>query len=94
MNPAALPRRAAGTGAGPSRDAGTARPRRDADGMAVASFVLGLVGLLVLNALLGPMALCLAVLALRAWRCARPRSRRRRGAPPRSRRSRHGAAEG
>ncbi|CAL9537334.1 hypothetical protein SUDANB37_04180 [Streptomyces sp. enrichment culture] len=40
-------------------------PRRDADGMAVAAFVLGLVGLLVFNILLGPMAICLAVLALR-----------------------------
>ncbi|MEV5441708.1 DUF4190 domain-containing protein [Streptomyces sp. NPDC052644] len=71
---AVLPRRAAGAGptasrdaAGraPNRDAGTRPVRRDADGMAVAAFVLGLVGLLVFNILLGPMAVCLAVLALR-----------------------------
>ncbi|MGW0557900.1 DUF4190 domain-containing protein [Streptomyces sp. NPDC002926] len=40
--------------------------RRDADGMAVAAFVLGLVGLLVMNILLGPIAVVLAVIAL--WR--------------------------
>lgn len=40
--------------------------RRDADGMAVASFVLGLVGLLVMNVFLGPVAIVLASLAL--WR--------------------------
>jgi hypothetical protein len=39
---------------------------RDADGMAVASFVLGLLGLLVLNVFLGPVAIALAVVAL--WR--------------------------
>ncbi|MEU3862408.1 DUF4190 domain-containing protein [Streptomyces sp. NPDC028722] len=39
--------------------------RRDTEGMAVASFVLGLVGLLVLNLVLGPVAIVLAVLALR-----------------------------
>ncbi|WKU45311.1 hypothetical protein Q3V23_15230 [Streptomyces sp. VNUA116] len=38
--------------------------RREADGMAVASFVLGLVGLLVFNVVLGPLALVLAGLAL------------------------------
>ncbi|MEL5958472.1 DUF4190 domain-containing protein [Streptomyces sp. CLV115] len=37
---------------------------RDADGLAVASFVLGLVGLLVMNILLGPAAIVMAVLAL------------------------------
>ncbi|MFI7011400.1 DUF4190 domain-containing protein [Streptomyces sp. NPDC050145] len=37
---------------------------QDADGMAVASFVLGLVGLLVLNIFLGPIAIVLAGLAL------------------------------
>jgi hypothetical protein len=43
------------------------RPRiRDADGMAVASFVLGLLGLLVLNLVLGPVAIVLALAAL--WR--------------------------
>ncbi|MEW2119633.1 DUF4190 domain-containing protein [Streptomyces sp. NPDC005474] len=39
---------------------------RDPDGMAVASFVLGLLGLLVLNVFLGPVAITLAVVAL--WR--------------------------
>lgn len=39
--------------------------RRDTEGMAVASFVLGLVGLLVLNIVLGPIAIVLAVVALR-----------------------------
>lgn len=37
----------------------------DADGMAVASFVLGLLGLLVLNLFLGPLAIALAAVALR-----------------------------
>jgi hypothetical protein len=41
-----------------------ARPDRDADGMAVAAFVLGLVGLLVANVFLGPMSIVLALLAL------------------------------
>ncbi|MFE7464520.1 DUF4190 domain-containing protein [Streptomyces sp. NPDC057499] len=67
-----------------TRDGGTGRPgteggpdghTRDADGLAVASFVLGLVGLLVMNILLGPAAIVMAVLALvrsttrrgRAW---------------------------
>ncbi|MFK4147191.1 DUF4190 domain-containing protein [Streptomyces sp. NPDC004065] len=39
---------------------------RDADGMAVASFILGLLGLLVLNLFLGPVAITLAGVAL--WR--------------------------
>ncbi|GAA3817113.1 DUF4190 domain-containing protein [Streptomyces phyllanthi] len=39
---------------------------RDADGMAVASFILGLLGLLVLNLFLGPIAIVLASVAL--WR--------------------------
>ncbi|MFC9508709.1 MULTISPECIES: DUF4190 domain-containing protein [unclassified Streptomyces] len=44
---------------------------RDTDGMAVASFVLGLLGLLVLNLFLGPTAIVLASVAL--WRgTARP----------------------
>ncbi|POX37462.1 DUF4190 domain-containing protein [Streptomyces sp. Ru73] len=38
---------------------------RDADGMAVASFALGMVGLLVLNLVLGPVSLVLAALALK-----------------------------
>ncbi|MFG2718206.1 DUF4190 domain-containing protein [Streptomyces sp. NPDC048416] len=37
---------------------------RDADGMAVAAFVLGLLGLLVMNVILGPLAIVLASLAL------------------------------
>ncbi|MFD7711632.1 DUF4190 domain-containing protein [Streptomyces sp. NPDC059785] len=45
----------------PRRETG----RRDTEGMAVASFVLGLVGLLVLNFVLGPIAIVLALLALR-----------------------------
>jgi hypothetical protein len=47
----------------------TTRPRprtRDADGMAVASFILGLLGLLVLNLFLGPIAIVLALVSL--WR--------------------------
>ncbi|WP_406477178.1 hypothetical protein [Streptomyces platensis] len=40
------------------------RLRRHADGMAVASFILGLLGTLVLNLLLGPCALVLGTLAL------------------------------
>ncbi|WP_155058243.1 DUF4190 domain-containing protein [Streptomyces blattellae] len=38
----------------------------DTDGMAVAAFILGLVGLLVLNIFLGPIAIVLATAAL--WR--------------------------
>lgn len=37
---------------------------RDADGMAVASFLLGVPGLLVLNLVLGPAAIVLALAAL------------------------------
>ncbi|WP_221356180.1 DUF4190 domain-containing protein [Streptomyces beigongshangae] len=50
-----------------SRPATGRRPtgRRDTEGMAVASFVLGLVGLLVLNFVLGPIAIVLATMALR-----------------------------
>ncbi|MCX5149689.1 DUF4190 domain-containing protein [Streptomyces sp. NPDC048550] len=46
---------------------GTALPApvaRQADGMAVASFVFGLVGLLAMNLFLGPTAIVLAALAL------------------------------
>ncbi|MEW2515104.1 DUF4190 domain-containing protein [Streptomyces sp. NPDC046870] len=50
------------------------RPRpRDADGMAVASFILGLLGLLVLNLFLGPVAIVLAAVAL--WRGTTRRGR-------------------
>ncbi|WP_329571431.1 DUF4190 domain-containing protein [Kitasatospora sp. NBC_01266] len=37
---------------------------READGMAVASFVLGLIGLLLFNVVFGPLALVLGSLAL------------------------------
>lgn len=55
--------------AGPDRSGATPpasprRPTRDADGLAVASFVLGLVGLLVMNILLGPAAIVMALVAL------------------------------
>ncbi len=40
------------------------RSTRDADALAVASFVLGLVGLLVMNILLGPAAIVMALIAL------------------------------
>ncbi|MFF3890511.1 DUF4190 domain-containing protein [Streptomyces sp. NPDC001914] len=46
---------------------------KDADGMAVASFVLGLLGLLVLNLFLGPIAIVLASVAL--WRGTARRGR-------------------
>ncbi|MFE7139728.1 hypothetical protein ACFVAG_18460 [Streptomyces sp. NPDC057644] len=49
----------AGTDAEVSRAVG-----READGLAVASFVLGLVGLLVFNVLLGPTAIVMALLSL------------------------------
>ncbi|MGW7043806.1 DUF4190 domain-containing protein [Streptomyces avermitilis] len=48
-------------------------PARDADGMAVASFVLGLIGLLALNIVLGPTAIALAAVAL--WRGTQRRGR-------------------
>ncbi|MFF8829957.1 DUF4190 domain-containing protein [Streptomyces sp. NPDC015131] len=47
---------------------------RDADGMAVAAFVLGLVGLLVMNILLGPIAIGLAALALKRGTTRRARA--------------------
>ncbi|MFB6844259.1 DUF4190 domain-containing protein [Streptomyces sp. NPDC056373] len=46
---------------------------RDTDGMAVASFILGLLGLLVLNLFLGPVAIVLASVAL--WRGTERRGR-------------------
>ncbi|WP_149825236.1 DUF4190 domain-containing protein [Streptomyces tailanensis] len=53
----------------------TPRPRgRDADGMAVASFILGLLGLLVLNLFLGPIAITLATVALRRGATRRGRA--------------------
>ncbi|WP_329364063.1 DUF4190 domain-containing protein [Streptomyces sp. NBC_01483] len=53
----------------PARATGT----KDADGMAVASFILGLLGLLVLNVFLGPIAIALASVAL--WRGTARRGR-------------------
>jgi hypothetical protein len=47
----------------------------DADGMAVASFLLGLVGLLTMNIVLGPAALVLSTLALRRGTTRRFRAR-------------------
>jgi hypothetical protein len=57
------------TGTTPTRPTGT----RDANGMAVASFILGLLGLLVLNVFLGPIAIALAGAAL--WRGTTRRGR-------------------
>ncbi|WP_393077909.1 DUF4190 domain-containing protein [Streptomyces sp. LN704] len=54
----------------PTRRTGT----RDADGMAVASFILGLLGLLVLNVFLGPIAIVLAAVALRRGTARRGRA--------------------
>ncbi|QHC20602.1 hypothetical protein [Streptomyces sp. GS7] len=49
----------------PTPSSAASRPARShADGMAVASFVLGLLGTLVLNVVLGPCALVLGTLAL------------------------------
>ncbi|MEV8052833.1 hypothetical protein [Streptomyces bacillaris] len=56
----------AAPGSAPRRATG-----READGLAVASFVLGLIGLLVFNLLLGPTAIVMALLAL-ARRTRRP----------------------
>ncbi|WP_371576753.1 DUF4190 domain-containing protein [Streptomyces sp. NBC_01314] len=47
---------------------------RDADGMAVASFILGLLGLLVLNLFLGPIAIVLAAVALKRGTTRRGRA--------------------
>ncbi|MFF0106613.1 DUF4190 domain-containing protein [Streptomyces hirsutus] len=59
------------------RTAVDVRPRtavQDSDGMAVASFVLGLLGLLVLNIVLGPIAIVLAGTALRRGTTRRGRA--------------------
>jgi hypothetical protein len=57
-----------------TRSAATGRTAtKDADGMAVASFILGLLGLLVLNVFLGPIAIALASVAL--WRGTARRGR-------------------
>ncbi|OCC12940.1 hypothetical protein [Streptomyces sp. PTY087I2] len=57
VDPGATPEET--TDPAPRRAAG-----READGLAVASFVLGLVGLLIFNIVLGPMAIVMALLAL------------------------------
>ncbi len=75
MNTAAHPLtadRPAGRGDGEGRAPEGAAPTRDADGMAVASFLLGLPGLIVLNFVLGPAAVVLSLTAL-------SRGTRRRG---------------
>ncbi|MGW1463690.1 DUF4190 domain-containing protein [Streptomyces sp. NPDC002308] len=72
IDPAARPAEAATADARPARPAGPARSGRtavgervrDADSLAVASFVLGLLGLLAFNLLLGPAAVVMAVIAL------------------------------
>ncbi|MFF7840947.1 DUF4190 domain-containing protein [Streptomyces ossamyceticus] len=61
------------TATSPTRPAARRRGR-DADGMAVASFVLGLLGLLVLNLFLGPTAIVLAALALKRGTTRRGRA--------------------
>ncbi|MFJ2294439.1 DUF4190 domain-containing protein [Streptomyces sp. NPDC087894] len=48
----------------PAPSAGGRPASREADGLAVASFVLGLLGLLVMNILLGPVAIVMALIAL------------------------------
>ncbi|MFH9607422.1 hypothetical protein [Streptomyces sp. NPDC017448] len=59
-------------GADASAETAASRPAgREADGLAVASFVLGLVGLLVFNLVLGPTAIVMALLSL-ARRTRRP----------------------
>ncbi|SBU92236.1 hypothetical protein YW5DRAFT_03916 [Streptomyces sp. Ncost-T6T-1] len=59
VDPGAAPEPEESPDSAPRRAAG-----READGLAVASFVLGLVGLLVFNIVLGPMAIVMALLAL------------------------------
>jgi len=54
-------------------DSPTRGRSRDADGMAVASFILGLIGLLVMNVFLGPIAIALAAISL--WRGTARRGR-------------------
>ncbi|MFH9869063.1 hypothetical protein ACH4NT_23700 [Streptomyces lydicus] len=58
----ATPSATSATSASTGRPA--SRSRSHADGMAVASFILGLLGTLVLNLVLGPCALILGSLAL------------------------------
>ncbi|MGW3327884.1 DUF4190 domain-containing protein [Streptomyces virginiae] len=67
MNPPTRSDARVRTGARPTdRSRSRSRTRtRDADAMAVTGFVLGLVGLLVMNLILGPTAVALGALALR-----------------------------
>jgi hypothetical protein len=65
---------ATATGTATATPNATAADTRDADGMAVASFILGLVGLLVMNVLLGPIAVVLAAIALRRGTARRGRA--------------------
>ncbi|SOB84368.1 hypothetical protein [Streptomyces sp. 1331.2] len=48
----------------PARQAPDRRSAAEADGLAIASFLLGLPGLLLFNIVLGPIAITLATLAL------------------------------
>jgi hypothetical protein len=57
------PATAAPTGTAPTGNASFETRRMAADGMAVASFVLGLVGLLLFNIVFGPCAVVLGALA-------------------------------
>lgn len=54
----------AGAPAARTPSPGSRSATREADGLAVASFVLGLLGLLVMNIVLGPVAIVMALLAL------------------------------
>ncbi|HEV3171203.1 MAG TPA: hypothetical protein VGZ32_12715 [Actinocrinis sp.] len=68
MAPVEVTARAADTvlAAGSARtDAAARRERADRDGKAVVGFVSGLIGLLVGNPVLGPLAIVLAVMSLR-----------------------------
>lgn len=74
QDPAPRPGHGPRRGGGQNHRSVVRRARRiDADGMAVAAFVLGLVGLLVMNIVLGPTAIVLASLAL--WRGTARRGR-------------------
>ncbi|WP_405637347.1 hypothetical protein OG543_22070 [Streptomyces sp. NBC_01178] len=68
---------APGGGTDARTDAASRPAGREADGLAVASFVLGLVGLLVFNLVLGPTAIVMALLSLA--RRTRRRGRARLG---------------
>ncbi|MFF7362721.1 DUF4190 domain-containing protein [Streptomyces sp. NPDC008125] len=66
IDPDARPSEAATADARPATDGKAAAGERvrDADSLAVASFVLGLLGLLAFNLLLGPAAVVMALIAL------------------------------